>query len=91
MQEADAMDDLLGRISEARAQLSGDAPSVPIFLKVAPDLDSVQIERITQQARTYGMNAIIVSNTTIARPDSLIAALKSARAIANNRAKSHVG
>ncbi|WP_371396625.1 quinone-dependent dihydroorotate dehydrogenase [Fretibacter rubidus] len=71
LQEAGAMDDLLGRISEARAELTGDAPSVPIFLKVAPDLDSVQIERIVEQARNYGMNAIIVSNTTIARPDDL--------------------
>lgn len=71
LQEAGAMDELLGRISEARAELSGDAPSVPFFLKVAPDLDSIQIERIVEQARNYGMNAIIVSNTTIARPESL--------------------
>lgn len=71
LQEAGAMDDLLGRISEARAELTGDKPSVPVFLKVAPDLDSIQIERITEQARNYGMNAIIVSNTTIARPKGL--------------------
>jgi len=71
LQEAGAMDDLLGRISEARAALAGDMPSVPIFLKVAPDLDFTQIDRIVEQARHYGMNAIIVSNTTIARPKSL--------------------
>ena len=71
LQEAGAMDELLGRISEARIELTGDKPSVPIFLKVAPDLDSIQIERITEQARNFGMNAIIVSNTTIARPDTL--------------------
>lgn len=71
LQEAGAMDDLLGRFSEARSELAGDKPSVPVFLKVAPDLDSIQIERITEQARRYGMNAIIVSNTTIARPDTL--------------------
>ena len=76
LQEAGALDDLLGRISEARAALAGDTPSVPIFLKVAPDLDSVQIERIVEQARNYGMNAIIVSNTTIARPDDLRSAHK---------------
>ncbi|MGB0908290.1 MAG: quinone-dependent dihydroorotate dehydrogenase [Maricaulaceae bacterium] len=71
LQGADAMDDLLGRIAETRAALAGDEPSVPIFLKVAPDLDFAQIDRIVEQARTYGMNAIIVSNTTIDRPDTL--------------------
>jgi len=77
LQGADAMDELLGRISEKRAELTGDKPSYPIFLKVAPDLDVSQIERLTEQARTYGMNAIIVSNTTIARPESLQSAHKS--------------
>jgi len=71
LQGADAMDELLGRIAETRAKLTGNSPSVPIFLKVAPDLDFAQIDRIVQQARTYGMNAIIISNTTIDRPDTL--------------------
>ena len=71
LQSADEMDELLGRIAEARAELTGDTPSFPIFLKVAPDLDFGQIERVVEQARMYGMNAIIVSNTTTARPDNL--------------------
>lgn len=71
LQNENAMDELLGRIAEARAELTGDRPSYPIFLKVAPDVDMGEIERIVEQARTYGMNAIIISNTTIARPDTL--------------------
>jgi len=71
LQSAAEMDELLSRITKARAKLSGDKPGYPIFLKVAPDLDYGQIERVVEQARMYGMNAIIVSNTTIARPDSL--------------------
>lgn len=76
LQGADEMDDLLGRISETRTTLTGDGAtkdekSVPIFLKVAPDVEFSQIERIVEQARTYGMNAIIVSNTTLDRPESL--------------------
>ncbi|WP_026942702.1 quinone-dependent dihydroorotate dehydrogenase [Hellea balneolensis] len=71
LQNESAMDELLGRIAEARAELTGDKPSYPIFLKVAPDVDMGEIERIVEQARTYGMNAIIVSNTTLARPESL--------------------
>ena len=76
LQSADEMDELLGRIADIRAELTGDKPSYPIFLKVAPDLDCNQIERIVEQARLYGMNAIIVSNTTIARPDTLLSAHK---------------
>ena len=71
LQGADEMEDLLGRFAETRAALTGDEPSVPIFLKVAPDVDVTQIDRIVEQARTYGMNAIIVSNTTLDRPESL--------------------
>ena len=71
LQNENAMDELLGRLAEARAELTGDKPSYPMFLKVAPDVDTAEIERIVQQARTYGMNAIIISNTTIARPDTL--------------------
>ncbi len=71
LQGSDALDDLLGRIQDARAELTGDNPSAPIFLKVAPDLDFSEIERVTEQARMYGMNAIIVSNTTLDRPSYL--------------------
>ncbi|HHI88353.1 MAG TPA: quinone-dependent dihydroorotate dehydrogenase [Hellea balneolensis] len=71
LQGADALDDLLGRVSEARQKLSGDAPSPPVFLKVAPDLDPARIERIVEAVRTYGISGIIISNTTISRPDGL--------------------
>ncbi len=71
LQGADEMEDLLGRIAETRATLSAQSPSVPIFLKVAPDVELSQIGRIVEQARNYGMNALIVSNTTLDRPDSL--------------------
>ncbi len=76
LQGGDALEDLLGRISEARQNLTGDQPSPPIFLKVAPDLNFAQIERITEQARTYGMSGIIISNTTTARPKHLKSAHK---------------
>ena len=77
LQNENAMDELLGRIAETRAELTGDNPSFPVFLKVAPDVDMCEIERIVEQARMYGINAIIISNTTIARPESLKSAHKS--------------
>ncbi len=81
LQGADEMDELLGRIAQTRAELSKaelskdtltkDGSHTPVFLKVAPDLDSAQIERIVEQALTYKMDALIISNTTIARPQDL--------------------
>ena len=76
LQGADEMDELLGRIAQTREELTAANGAAPVFLKVAPDLDSAQIERIVEQALVYKMDALIVSNTTIARPDSLTSAHK---------------
>ncbi|ANU06792.1 quinone-dependent dihydroorotate dehydrogenase [Paraurantiacibacter namhicola] len=40
----------------------------PVFLKVAPDLESGDHERIVRAALDNGIAALIVSNTTISRP-----------------------
>jgi dihydroorotate dehydrogenase len=40
----------------------------PIFLKVAPDLEREDPERIVRAAFDHGIAAIIVSNTTVSRP-----------------------
>jgi dihydroorotate dehydrogenase len=42
---------------------------VPLFLKVAPDLDDAGITDIAAQALTHRIDALIVSNTTISRPN----------------------
>lgn len=69
LQSADALDDLLGRVAEARAAQT-DA-TAPVFLKVAPDIEESAIERMVMAVRTHKLNGIIVSNTTLARPESL--------------------
>jgi dihydroorotate dehydrogenase len=61
-----ALDDLLGRLGEAR----GDDP-VPVFLKIAPDLTAAEIALIVEASLDHGIDALIVSNTTLDRPDSL--------------------
>ena len=76
LQGETAMEDLLGRFQEARHNLAGDQKSAPVFLKVSPDLDPTAADRIVDQARMYGISAIIVSNTTISRPDDLRSAHK---------------
>jgi dihydroorotate dehydrogenase len=45
--------------------------TVPVFVKVAPDLGEGALESIVAVAVDGGATGLIVSNTTIARPDSL--------------------
>lgn len=42
---------------------------VPLFLKIAPDLDRVAMEPIVRKVIDGGVDALIVSNTTISRPE----------------------
>jgi dihydroorotate dehydrogenase len=61
-----ALDDLLGRLAEAR----GTDPT-PVFLKIAPDLTPAEIGLIVEASLDHRIDALIVSNTTLDRPDSL--------------------
>ncbi len=71
LQSKEALDELLERVSQTRNRLTGDQPSIPVFLKVAPDLDEAQIEHIVQSALNFGISGLIVSNTTLQRPATL--------------------
>ncbi|MEM9599529.1 MAG: quinone-dependent dihydroorotate dehydrogenase [Pseudomonadota bacterium] len=68
LQASDAMDALLDRIAETRSRLAADGDNYPVFLKVAPDLEESDVPRVVEQVRTYALDAIIISNTTIDRP-----------------------
>jgi dihydroorotate dehydrogenase len=59
---------LLSSLDEARKRLS-DRYSVrkPLFLKIAPDLESADIDLIADLSMEFGIDAIIATNTTIAR------------------------
>ena len=54
--------ELLAAVGEERVA------GVPIFLKVAPDLDSGDHDRIVRAAIDGGVDALIVANTTVSRP-----------------------
>lgn len=71
LQERGALEDLLGRLRESRAPLEAAHGPRPLFLKVAPDLDETAVRDITELALTYGLDALIVSNTTLQRPPQL--------------------
>ena len=63
LQNHGALDTLLSAIREARG-----AKGPPVFLKVAPDLEQRDPERIVKAAVDHRIDAIIVSNTTVSRP-----------------------
>ncbi|MCZ8375644.1 MAG: quinone-dependent dihydroorotate dehydrogenase [Beijerinckiaceae bacterium] len=63
------LDELLARVLDLRARLG---LTTRIFLKIAPDLDEAQLDDIIAVARARGIDAMIVSNTTVARPDTLV-------------------
>lgn len=67
LQNPDALTELLDRLREIRATC-GELR--PLFLKVAPDLTEAQIAGIAQVLPSR-VDGLIVSNTTISRPDSL--------------------
>jgi dihydroorotate dehydrogenase len=71
LQTRAALDELLGRIGEARAALTAEHGPRPVFLKVAPDLEAAEIRDIGEACLNGGIDALIVSNTTTERPASL--------------------
>ncbi|GEP10646.1 quinone-dependent dihydroorotate dehydrogenase [Methylobacterium gnaphalii] len=62
------LDDLLARTVAARDET---APGTAILLKIAPDISLETLDAITATALRRGVQALVVSNTTIARPDTL--------------------
>ncbi|WP_313101402.1 quinone-dependent dihydroorotate dehydrogenase [Brevundimonas sp.] len=66
LQGREALDDLLGRINEARP-----SDGAPVFLKIAPDLIGEEIGMIVEASIAHGIDALIVSNTTLERPPTL--------------------
>jgi dihydroorotate dehydrogenase len=48
---------------------------VPVLVKIAPDLDPASLERVVEAALAAAVDGITVSNTTLARPAGLPAAL----------------
>ena len=67
LQTKAALEDLLGRLGEARDRLPADGRA-PMFLKVAPDLDTGEVETIAETVVANGLAGIMVSNTTVSRP-----------------------
>ncbi|MEY4750944.1 MAG: hypothetical protein RIQ60_3158 [Pseudomonadota bacterium] len=68
LQSDEALDALLGALQERRQQLiTRHRRSVPMLVKIAPDLDDAQIELIAHTLQRNAIDGVIATNTTIAR------------------------
>ena len=69
LQEGTALDQLLAGLARQRKELCDKhGRRVPIALKIAPDLDRADVDFAAQKACQHGIDAIIATNTTVARP-----------------------
>ncbi len=68
LQSDAALDALLSAIAERREALATrHAKRVPVFVKIAPDLDEAQVAVIAATLQRHGMDGVIATNTTINR------------------------
>ncbi len=68
LQSDDALDALLAAIAARRTQLTQKhGKTVPVFVKIAPDLDETQVAVIAAALQRHQMDGVIATNTTLAR------------------------
>jgi dihydroorotate dehydrogenase len=68
LQSDAALDALLSAIASRRKALAQrHGRRVPLFVKIAPDLDEPQIDWIASSLRRHGMDGVIATNTTTTR------------------------
>jgi dihydroorotate dehydrogenase len=68
LQAEGALDDLLAAVARVRGP-------APVFLKIAPDIGDEEVPGMIGAIARHGLDGIIVSNTSILRPDSLTSPL----------------
>ena len=68
LQSDEALEALLQAVSSERERLTqAHGKHVPIFVKIAPDLDETQIRFIANTLVKHGMDGVIATNTTLSR------------------------
>ena len=69
LQRADLLGELLGALQRRNRELAGmeGGRSVPLLVKIAPDVNAGDLELLVEAARGAGVAGIIATNTTVAR------------------------
>ena len=69
LQDESRLRELLGAVTAAnRERAAGGGRRLPILLKIAPDLTFSQIDAVLGVIAEFGLDGIIATNTTLARP-----------------------
>ncbi|KAF9426056.1 Dihydroorotate dehydrogenase (quinone), mitochondrial [Podila epigama] len=71
LQRKGMLEDLLRQVISARDRLQSSYKP-PLLVKIAPDLSDEELEDVSEAALATKVDGIIISNTTISRPSSLI-------------------
>jgi len=68
LQSDEALDALLCALAERREALAKvHQRRVPLFVKIAPDLDEAQVNVIAATLKRHGMDGVVATNTTLSR------------------------
>ena len=68
LQSDDALDALLGKVQQRKRELAQQhGRNVPIFVKIAPDLDDAQIGGVAATLQRHAIDGVIATNTTVER------------------------
>jgi dihydroorotate dehydrogenase len=68
LQSDAALDALLSALVQRRHALAREQRrQVPMFVKIAPDLDDAQIRAVAAALRRHGIDGVIATNTTVSR------------------------
>jgi dihydroorotate dehydrogenase len=68
LQSDAALDALLGALQTRRLALAKQhGKTVPLFVKIAPDLDEAQVAVVAATLRSNGIEGVVATNTTLAR------------------------
>ncbi len=68
LQKGDELQKLVGAVKEEHSRLLAKSSSpVPLFVKIAPDLDEAAVDAIAEVLRQFEIDGVIATNTTISR------------------------
>jgi dihydroorotate dehydrogenase len=71
LQQGKMLNDLLGRVVDARTRVSREAGTTPVLIKIAPDLALGDLDDVVASARRHRVDGMIVGNTTVVRSQAL--------------------
>ena len=71
LRDLQAGDNLRRTIAAGREGMAAAGHAVPLFVKIAPDLEDADIEAICVTATAEGVDGLIATNTTVSRPQTL--------------------